>query len=153
MRRGALLLLGLIGGLFYALPLAGGQDQDHVYTVAQVLAGLAHDPQAWVGRTALVRGAALSLLPGCAPTRWCPAGLYEPRTPRPGPILLLEPGPADPLVESLRRVPLLAGVAPRPQRLHGRATAVYRVRFPAVAQRSCDARPCVTAVLVDAVQM
>lgn len=148
MRRGVMTLLGLVGCLLCARAVAGAPDR--VYTVSQVLTGLRHDPWAWVGRTALVRGTALLLLPGCGATAWCPGGLYEPHTRRPGPILLLEPGPADPLWGRLRRVPILGDVAPHPQHMHDQTLTVYRLRFQAVSHRSCDAHPCVNAVLVDA---
>ena len=39
-----------------------------VYTVAQVQAGLARHPQAWVGRTVLVRGTLLGWLAVSGPT-------------------------------------------------------------------------------------
>jgi len=148
MRRGVMTLLGLICCLLCVRAVAGAPDR--VYTVSQVLTGLQRDPRAWVGRTALVRGAALLLLPGCGATAWCPAGLYEPHTRRPGPILLLEPGPANPLWGRLRRVPILGDVVPRPQHMHDQTSAVYRLRFQAVSHRSCDAHPCVNALLVDA---
>ncbi len=148
MRRGAIVRLGLISGLLLVTTVAGGEER--VYTVSQVLAGLQRDPGAWVGRTALVRGTALHLLEGCVGGQWCPSGLYAPDTRRPGPILLLEPGPADPLIARLRRVPLLDSVVLRPQHLRSRTALVYRVSFRAVPHRSCDAHPCITAVLVDA---
>ncbi len=148
MRRGAIVLLGLVSSLLLVTTVTGSEER--VYTVSQVLAGLQRDPGAWVGRTALVRGAAFQLLEGCRGGQWCPSGLYTPDTRRPGPILLLEPGPADSLITRLRRIPLLDRVAPRPQHLRSRTAIVYRVIFQAVPHRSCDAHPCITAVLVDA---
>jgi len=141
-------LLGALVCLLLVMTGAGGRGR--VYGVSQVIAGLNRDPRAWVGRTVLVRGAGLRLLPGCGAGHWCLEGLYEPAARRRGAVLLLEPGPADPLVARLRRVPILDGVAPLPQRLRGGAAAVYRVRFQAAPRQSCDARPCVTAILVDA---
>lgn len=125
---------------------------DPIYTVPQVLAGLNSNPAAWIGRTALVQGSALSIVPSCGLRHWCPSGLYAPKTPRPGPILLLEPGPADPLIERLRHLPLLGTIVPRPQRMREQTPAVYRLRFQAVPHVTCDNGPCVTALLVDAAQ-
>ena len=113
MPRRMIALVGLVLATGLITVTAGRQDR--VYTVPQVLAGLARDPQAWSGRTATVWGTALPLLPGCSSAQWCVSGLYQPHTRRPGPILLLEPGPANPLVVRLRRVPLLALMPPRPQ--------------------------------------
>lgn len=151
MRAGALMLLGVIACLLVAT--VGVGDRGRVYPVSQVVVAVRRDPAAWVGRTVWVRGAALQLVPGCGAARWCVRGLYEIAARpagRPGAILLLEPGQADPLVACLRRVPLLAGLVPPAQRLRGRAPSVYRVRFQAVPHTSCDAHPCVTALLVDA---
>ena len=123
--------------------------RDRVYTVPQVLAGLARDPQAWSGRTATVWGTALRVSPACPPAHWCVSGLYQPYTRRPGPLLLLEPGPANPLVMRLRHVPMLALVAPQPQWLHWRRPATYRIVFQAVPGTTCDGRPCINVLLVD----
>ncbi len=147
MRKGAIALLGLVSCLLCVTAVAGGPK--HVYTVSQVLAGVERDPQAWVGRTALVRGIALQLVPGCGSGYWCPSGLYEPNTRRPGPILLLEPGSTDPLFMRLRRVPVFNGLLPRPQRMDDHGAAVYRVSFQAVRHTSCGIRLCLTALLVD----
>jgi len=148
MRTGALMLLGIIACLLVATMVVG--DRGSVYRVSQVAAALDHDPGAWVGRTVLVRGVAFQLVKGCGVRQWCAQGLYEPGARRPGPILLLEPGQADPFVARLRRVPILGGLAPPAQHLRGQVVAVYRVRFQVVPYASCDAHPCVTALLVDA---
>jgi hypothetical protein len=140
-------LLGLV--LASGLIMVTTAGQGRVYTVPQVLAGLARDPQAWNGRTATIWGTALRLLPGCGSADWCASGLYQPHTHRPGPILLLEPGPANPLVRRLRHVPLLALVAPQPQWLHWRRPATYRVVFQAVPGAICEGHPCINVLLVD----
>lgn len=150
MRRGMLTLCGLLSCI--VLLAVASARRDPVYTVPQVLAGLNNDPTAWVGRTALVQGSALSIVPSCGLRRWCPSGLYAPKTSRPGPILLLEPGPSDPLIEQLRRLPLLGAIVPHPQRMHEDTPAVYRLHFQAVPHVTCDNGPCVTALLVDAAQ-
>src|SRR2546421_9270161 len=123
--------------------------RDRVYTVPQVLAGLARDPQAWSGRTATVWGTALRVSPTCPPAHWCVSGLYQRYTRRPGPILLPEPGRANPLVVRLRHVPLLALVVPRPQWLHWQRLASYHILFQAVRRTTCDWRVCINALLVD----
>lgn len=147
MHRRVIALLSLL--LATGFITATETTQGRVYTVPQVLAGLARNPRAWSGRVATVGGMALQLLPGCPSGRWCASGLYEPHTRRPGPILLLEPGAANPLVVRLRHVPLLALVAPRPQWLHWHRPAAYRVVFQAVPGATCDGHPCINALLVD----
>src|SRR5947209_17462726 len=147
MPRRMIALLGLV--LASGFITATVATRDRVYTVPQVLAGLARHPRAWSGRVATVGGTALQLLPGCPSGRWCASGLYEPHTRRPGPILLLEPGPANPLVVRLRRVPLVAIVRPEPQWLRWQRPATYHVMFQTVPGTTCDAGPCINAVLVD----
>ena len=148
MRGGLVTLCVFVLGGILALVIAGSRDR--VYTVPQVLWGLGHHPSAWVGRMALVWGTALQVVPGCPSHQWCPTGLYKPHTPRPGPILLLEPGPADPLAARLRQVPLVNRVLPPPQRLRWQTPATYRLLFQAVPNTTCDGLPCVNACLVDA---
>jgi hypothetical protein len=56
MKRGITALIGLLlaVGLVVTI-IAGDMAPEPVYTIAQVRAGLAHDPAAWVGRSVLVR--------------------------------------------------------------------------------------------------
>jgi hypothetical protein len=144
---GLLVTLGLVS-LLPAL-------QTRVYSVPEVLAGLARDPASWSGRTALVWGIALRLVPGCPRGQWCPTGLYRPGTRRPGPILLVEKGPAPPLATRLRgmpvlrNVPILQSVVPAQQRLHWHGPATYVLFFSVVPNTTCDAKPCINALLVD----
>jgi len=54
-----LLLLGLVVDTEYSLQRA--PDSVPVYTVAQVVTGLAHNPRKWIGRTVLVRGSIIQI--------------------------------------------------------------------------------------------
>ncbi len=130
--------------------IAPASEHEGIYAVPQVLQGLIRDPGAWVGRAVLVRGTAVQPPIGCAPGRWCAVALFKTQRPQDGPALLLEPGPSDPLVAQLRHLPLVDNMVPGPQRLHLRASAVYRLLFQAVPGVSCGAEPCVNALLVDA---
>lgn len=148
MRRSVgLVLTLLLGG---SLALTAYLRSNRVYTVPEVLAGLSHSPGTWAGRTALVWGTALELVPGCPGGQWCPSGLYKPHTQRPGPLLLQEPGPSAPMLARLRQLPLIRSLAPLPQHLRWQTPAVYQLAFESVPHTLCHALPCITAVLVDA---
>ncbi len=59
MKRGLALTLALVAAGLLVTLAAAGRAPDRVYTVAQVQAGLALRPGAWVGRSVLVRARAL----------------------------------------------------------------------------------------------
>ncbi len=70
----ALLVIGSVAGLgAFVLP----QRSEHVYTVAQVTAGLASNPGAWIGRVVTVRGRAI-FPGGRAAVPCCSALLVDP---------------------------------------------------------------------------
>jgi hypothetical protein len=132
----------------------GGGAGGAVYTVAQVQPHLHHDPAAWVGRTLRVRGIAIPA--GCStwdaqqdlpcPDRWR-QGIVDPD----GVTLLpLTVGPPNPLLASVRRLPLLGGLAPAPRAVHWGAVATYRVRLGALPRSLCGTTPCYEARLLDA---
>src|SRR2546428_7874492 len=56
MKRGITVLIGLVLAVGLVVTIvAGGVAAEPVYTLAQVRAGMARDPAAWVGRIVLVR--------------------------------------------------------------------------------------------------
>jgi hypothetical protein len=117
--RGGLLGLLLAGGLAVAA-LAWPLDQGPVYAVAQLQAGLADQPQTWLGRTVRVRGVVRGCpygLPGpCA--SWQPELRHPvPQATEAGAGLLLVPVPARPdaLTARLRRIPWVRALVRGPQ--------------------------------------
>jgi hypothetical protein len=130
MKPGLAFLLGLTLLLGLGWPLYWGpQVREPVSTVAQVSAGLVHDPRLWTGRSLRVRGIALApvCVPGisslCSPAR---AMIVDgPTAPVRGelPLAWQEQGPAQAF---LRRVPLLGDLVPV---IHWGALAAYRVRI------------------------
>lgn len=128
-----------------ALGLAAGP----VYTVAEVQRQIARDPTEWVGRTVLVQGWAVvdheRVDPNTVDTL---DTLIDPRAQSWLPRLLVIRGRADSLLVLLRRVPLLARVAPRPQVLQRERPAIYRVQLRLLPGHPCAA--CIEAVLLDA---
>ena len=110
-------------------------DRARVYTVAEVQAKLAHDPEAWLHRTLRVRGIAVAA--GCAgqtpdSTSLCgpPHFSLSDADPSGGPArLTLVWAGGSPLLTALRRLPLLGRFAPAPQEIRWEVVAVYRVRL------------------------
>ena len=71
----ALLIVAVVIALTAALLVGrAAAPGEPVYTVAQVTAGLAHRPGAWVGRTALVRGVAVPIAGSSCPMAYPSCG-------------------------------------------------------------------------------
>jgi len=132
-----------------------------VYTVARVRAGLARTPQAWIGRTILVRGLVIRcrLVEGCValPPGIPRVGLVDgipiiemPRAAVLSQALPLQVG-EDPLRSFLRLIPLLRGVVPAPRQPSPAQPTTYRVRL--IVETPCAVAnshtSCVVASLID----
>lgn len=126
-----------------------------IYTVSQGVAGLRHDPRAWVGRIVSVSGLVeLSYAMCGTPLRQCGATSYSLveypsyRPVVPIPSLPLHPEP-DPLLNYLRQIPGLGRWIPDPQPVLG--PGIYRLRLRSVAKSDlCFGQSCYEAVLPDA---
>jgi hypothetical protein len=111
------------------------------YTVAQVQAGLLHNPRAWLGRTVLVHGV---LYRG-----FCPAGAFCPYMPP----VLADPGAGtanailvywrftNPMVGFLETLPLVGPLIDR----HLGGVGVYRVQLQPAIQSRCGRPTCYRA--------
>jgi hypothetical protein len=152
-----LVALGLAVAALWAgrtlLGAGGGATIDRVYTVAEMLAGLDRQPDAWLGRVVRVRGMALSSgclawdAGGSAPCRDRAAYLLG----GDGASVLQVTGHApDPLVAALRRLPLVGRLVPGPLVVRWGALATYQVRLQVAPAAVCDASPCYGALLLDA---
>jgi hypothetical protein len=141
--------------------IAVGSQVSHgpVYTVAQVQAGLADRPRAWVGRTVLVRGIAQLFVshtkrPGCELSPLCFVvqatwRLDDPR--KPGLVgLPLQWGAANPRRALLRHIPLVGLVVPRQQVAEPDLAATYQIQLRTAPPDSGATPPCYEAVLLDA---
>ncbi len=148
MRRIVLVLAAL--ALVVAIIMATGQrptPAGAVYTVAQVRAGLARNPRAWVGRTILVRGLVMRcrLVEGCValPPGIPRVGLVDgipiiemPRAAVLSQALPLQVG-EDPFRSFLRLIPLLRRVVPTPRQLSPAQPTTYRVHL--IVETPCAA--------------
>ncbi len=107
-----------------------------VYSVAQISAGLARNPAAWVGRTLLVRGTAVELYP-CAPSVtlcYLQALLLDDATQNAGVQFPLEVQAGDSTWNILRRVPVVGSLLTRgtgPAPVDWNEPAVYSVQLRA----------------------
>lgn len=127
-----------------------------VYAVGAVRAGLAHDPQAWIGRTVRLRAVADDCLSWAAPAYvlYCRSRqpvLRDASTTGGSDALpaLLAPD-AGPLA-SLRQLPLLARWLPATQHLWWHVPRTYVVRLSRLPADACwPATPCVAAFLLHA---
>ena len=150
------------------------RTEAHVYSVAEVKAGLTRQPTAWVGRVVLTRGIvviihhslfgtglALSSVGPSQTTVLVPDIPTLPHTEtallsyifnaRTGTVLLLRPLPTDstPIMAALRHIPIVGRLLPQPRRVVSYAPAIYRLQLLA-PQQSCLHNQCADAVLLDA---
>ena len=145
--------LGLVAGVLLVV-IHGVTSLGRVYSVAQVQAGLRHNPQLWVGRTVLVYGVVI----GCPPGYPCPSpgarlGLASSSSVPLAQALPLDCEPQDPWLMALRHVPLLSHLVPAPQALYMEGPADYRVRLVSVKPCGTLSSLCIRARLLDAGQI
>jgi hypothetical protein len=150
--------LGLVAGVLFVV-IHGVTSIGPVYSVAQVQAGLHHNPQLWVRRTVLVYGVVIGCPPGY-PCPFIPAGTAETglglasssRVPL-AQALPLDWEPQDPWLMDLRHVPLLSHLVPAPQALYMTRPADYRVRLVSIKPCGTPSSICIHARLLDAGQI
>lgn len=154
MKRIIVALAGIALAVGLALVVSGGVAAvGPVYTVSELRADLAHDPQAWLGHTVLVRGMPVGAPVSCPATASCafmPLGLMDPPASRPGSYLLLSMGPPNPLLALLRRLPLVGRFMPGPQLLRWTTPAIYRIQIQGTAGTSRGVPARYEALLLDA---
>ncbi|HWE64278.1 MAG TPA: hypothetical protein VHB98_21410 [Chloroflexota bacterium] len=151
---GMILLLLVLGAMMLA-QVTSRMRGGPIYTVAALRAHLAQDPAAWMDRPLRVRAIAaicrawLSLAHASPCVNWQLA-LTDPGADDGAEALPLASGPVPPLVELLRRLPLIRIVAPAPQQPRWDAIAVYRIQLHALACGPAQQPPCYEALLLDA---
>jgi hypothetical protein len=122
-----------------------------VYTVAQVKAGMAAHPAAWVGRTVLVRAIAYprsgSSCPNANPYCDAVSLLDNATTATDASTLVVSGRPADVGWTVLRRVPVLGPLIVPPRDPLWGQVATYRVQFVAHPYSACTL-PCMGTRLV-----
>jgi len=129
-----------------ALHMLGGEAG--VYSVNALARAVAPDPAPWMGRTVLVRGLITVYYNRLDPFTFAwRADLVAPGDAGSA-RLALAPGPADPLLALLRRLPEVGRWAPRAQTLREGAIGTFRVQLRAVPGGSCTS--CYEALLLDA---
>jgi hypothetical protein len=146
--------LALVLGAGSAAVISTGQ-RSHVpvYTLAELRAGLVRNPAAWVGRAVRVRGMVQSSgclawdAGGSAPCRDRAAYLLGPDG---ASVLQVAGWERDPLLATLRRLPLVGRLVPGPRAARWGALATYRVRLQAAPAPVCDDTPCYEVFLLDA---
>jgi hypothetical protein len=166
-----LTLVVAMGVVVSAVQRAKDAGSGPVYTVAEVISGLAHKPKVWMGRTIRVRGVInatyCDVTAPCALSRLEPSQVYtvagggrfvlEERRGASDSLnalqrasLLLALGSADPLRSMLRRLPVLENVLLSTQQFTYGVPHIFRLRLQ---PRPC-AWPgwwCVEGVLLDTV--
>jgi hypothetical protein len=151
MKRWALIFLFLSFVAILVLGQVSQKTTHKVFTVSQVLTGLAQSSHRWQGRTVLVRG---WLQPYCWPPKGCRSFILSEWGPGPGgrpSELRLNMEPDNPLVALARHMPLVGSVLfPVPQPLMGKL-AVYRLRLlPRQHCTTCSLPENADALLLDA---
>jgi hypothetical protein len=155
--------LGLLAGLsglalatgLAALAVRGQGDPGPVYTVALVQSHLERDPEAWLGRTLLVRGRIAGCPGVLTPAiqqvcqRWDRYHLTDADAPATEPLALVTGDPSR-LVAALRGLSLPGVLLPAAQVLHWGVDATYRAQLRAAPADSCLLPPCYEALLPDA---
>jgi hypothetical protein len=145
--QGGLLGLLLAGGLTVAAPF-GRPEQDPVYSVAQVQAGLAHQPDTWVGRTVRMRGVAGPCLGWAYGPCLIPSPILTDAGARTG--LVLTRRRANPVQAFVHALPLVGRLVPLEHAPRWGVLASYRVQIQAVPIAVCVYWPCYEAVLLAA---
>jgi hypothetical protein len=146
MKRYAVVLAAFLCAIAVTFAIANHlADSGPTYTVAQVQAGLLHNPRAWVGRIVLVHGMLY--------TDFCPAGASCPSMPP----VLADPGAGtanailvywrstNPVVGLLETLPLVGPLVDR----HLGGVGLYRVQLQRAIQSRCGYPTCYRALLVD----
>jgi hypothetical protein len=153
----AALLLAACAAAWLPFAARSGPAGGRVYTVADILHAAGRNPAAWDGRVAQVRGAigpgqVLVLEGPGLPDHSLAAHVFE--------YVPLADGPAAPavlwvtsrrdggLAALLRRLPLLAALAPAPRAPRVAEVRTYRVELHALPAR-CRSSVCVLGTLVD----
>lgn len=142
---GALLALSFAAASAAAIG-AGHGNHARVYSLAVVQAGLARSPEAWVGRTIMVRGMVVTGSPADYPS---PSLMDADAAAAVDPLPLARAGP-DPLRAFLRRLPWLGSLASGAQAIRWDEVAIYRVQLRVQVRAHCDGIRCYEAVLLDA---
>jgi hypothetical protein len=147
--------LRLLAVLAIALPVVGSsvevsrvRSAGRLYTVGALWRLLTTNPRPLVGHTVRVQGIVdphvIITMPGLP-------GLASPLSdPNGSSTMLMGYAGPDPLLSTLRRVPVLGTLVPPPQQILSDHPAVYRMRLEALP-RPCLVDPCVLPFLVDAV--
>ena len=158
-----LLALALAAGVLLAVGSLRATDGTE-YSVVEINARLTRDPSGWLGRTVEVVGTPLSTTTGvcggsAASGFPCPHLAQIGRElldatvdyhSSPSTILPIVPGPADPSLATLRRVPLFGLLLPRQQTYGTRGVATYRVQLQTAPCMDRSPLPCYVGVLLDA---
>jgi hypothetical protein len=126
----------LLAGLAVAAH-SGSRGQGPVFGVGQVATLLARHPVAWVGKTVLVRGVALTCMRPASPV-----GYQQCAT---APLALGTPGA---LLAALRRLPLVGPLLASQQTVRWGAAATYRGQLRAIPHSLCGTGSCYEAVLL-----